>query len=88
MSQQMTKEQFQDWREANDWFFKFLEGQVEDEANQLAEIGAGVGICAPDEVHGFAKQANGIMARCAALKDVVELGYEEIFEQTDEEANV
>lgn len=88
MKPQMTKEQFQDWREANDWFFQFLKETVETEAEQLAQIGASVGVCHPDKVHEYAKQANGIMARCTAYIDVTELEYDDIFEQTDEETNV
>ncbi len=78
MREEMSPEDFQSWKEANKWFFDYLEKQLSEIDEMVTENAKTVLVCSPAQLDNSRMATAALVGQASALQNIVDLEYEDI----------
>jgi hypothetical protein len=80
----LSKQEFQDWQEANQWFWEHLENQAQELLDSLALIGVDLAYADKPTTDKLRVRATVLRTKAENMREVCTLEYEDVFPQEEE----
>lgn len=85
MTQKMSKDQFQDWKDSAEWFFHYLAEKAKDCDEEIKKTGLLLAEVDPVELPALHKTATILGAKLVTIQEVLELDEVDIFGEDEDD---